>query len=67
MIEKVKNFFAAMASTAVLLYSVGYMAENSHAGMLGISLVDPFRESYLISGEIRDRPIKQPSLASILI
>ena len=50
MIEKVKNFFAAMTSTAVLLYAVGYMAEYSHAGMLGISLVDPFRESYLITG-----------------
>jgi len=50
MIEKVKNFFAAMASTAVLLYAVGYMAEYSHAGMLGISLVDPLRESYLIAG-----------------
>lgn len=50
MIEKVKNFFAAMASTAVLLYAVGYMAEYSHARMLGISLVDPFRESYLMAG-----------------
>lgn len=50
MIEKVKSFFTTMASTAVLLYTVGYMAEYSHSRMLGVSLVDPFREYYLISG-----------------
>lgn len=50
MIEKVKNFFTTMASAAVFLYVTGYMAEYAHAGMLGISLVEPFREYYLITG-----------------
>jgi hypothetical protein len=50
MIDKVKNFFAAMASLTVLLYATGYIADYSHATMLGISMVEPTKVYYLVSG-----------------
>lgn len=49
-IEKVKSIFAGLASLTVLLYAVGYITEYSHSRMLGISLVTPIKEYYLISG-----------------
>ncbi|MCK4762036.1 MAG: hypothetical protein KAW12_07545 [Candidatus Aminicenantes bacterium] len=50
MVEKVKNFFAALASFAVFFYATGFLAEYAHDRMLGISMVEPAAESYLISG-----------------
>ncbi len=50
MIERVKQFFAAMASLTAFLYAAGYMAEFAHARLLGLSLVNVSPEAYLISG-----------------
>jgi len=50
MIERVKNFFAGLASVTVLLYLTGYICEHSHAKMLGISIIAPSKDYYLIAG-----------------
>jgi len=50
MLEKVKQFFAGIASATIVLYAVGYISEYAHARMLGITMVDPPTEYYLISG-----------------
>ncbi len=50
MLEKIKQFFAGVASVTIVLYAIGFIAEYSHAKMLGSAMVDPLREYYLISG-----------------
>lgn len=50
MLEKIKQFFAGIASVTIALYAIGYIAEYAHAKMLGIAMVDPVPEYYLISG-----------------
>lgn len=50
MIQKVKNFFAGFASLAAFLYAAGYIAEYGHARLLGISMVAPPLDYYLIAG-----------------
>ncbi|MCP4217009.1 MAG: hypothetical protein GY765_20345 [bacterium] len=50
MIEKVKNFIASLASLTALFYAAGYIAEQSHARMLGISVVHPAKDYYLVAG-----------------
>lgn len=50
MLEKIKQFFAGIASVTIALYAIGFIAEYAHAKMLGIAMVDPLREYYLISG-----------------
>lgn len=50
MIDKIKNFFVSLASLGAFLYATGYIAEYSHARMLGIPMGQPFNEYYLFSG-----------------
>lgn len=50
MLEKIKQFFAGIASVTIALYAIGFIAEYAHAKMLGIAMVDPTPEYYLISG-----------------
>ncbi len=50
MIEQVKKFFTASVTLTAILYAIGYIVEQSHAGMLGISLVDPPADYYLTAG-----------------
>jgi len=50
MLEKIKQFFAGIASVTIALYAIGFIAEYAHAKMLGIAMVDPVPEYYLISG-----------------
>ncbi len=50
MLEKIKQFFAVIASVTIVLYAIGYIAEYAHAKMLGFAVGDLVREEYLISG-----------------
>jgi len=50
MLEKIKQFFAGIASVTIALYAIGYIAQYAHDRMLGIAMVDPLREEYLIAG-----------------
>lgn len=50
MIERVKNFFAGLASVTALLYLTGYICEHAHAKMLGITIIAPTKDYYLIVG-----------------
>ncbi len=50
MIERAKNLFGALASVTALLYASGYIVETFHDKMLGITIVNPSKDAYLISG-----------------
>jgi hypothetical protein len=50
MLEKIKQFFAGIASVTIVLYAIWYIAQYAHDRMLGIAMLDPVREEYLIAG-----------------